>query len=356
VVFFSKIGEEPKAREFLIEDICPKGYAMVIFGAGGVAKSIAAAQAGIAIAGGLKEWLGLKVLEHGPVLYLDFELDVDEQYRRVRDLATGLGVDIPKHLAYLSGTGMDAEEVFRRARLFCKNHEAKAIIIDSMGLAMGGDMERSTDVLAFHKAYIDPLRLLGVTPIIVDHQGKLQAGEKYQGKGIFGSAFKQWVVRSVLQFEVEERNREEGTLEVRVRHTKTNFGPALEPFGVKFTFGRNKVESKVTELSGAELSDEDTAPARERTKGLLEAVGPLTVAEIAQRLGLAPGTVNDKLSELTQADEVEIVGQQGRAKVYGLTSSLHSPYKGTGDDEAKRPEKNQPALREEGATRWGGVL
>jgi hypothetical protein len=107
-----------------------------------VAKSIAAAQAGMAIAGDLDEWFGLKVLQHGPVLYLDFELDVDEQYRRVRDLATGLGVDIPKYLAYLSSTGMDTEEVFRRARLFCKNHGAKAVIIDSMGLAMGGDMER----------------------------------------------------------------------------------------------------------------------------------------------------------------------------------------------------------------------
>ena len=53
--------------------------------------------AGIAIAGGSEEWLGLKVLDHGYVLYLDFELDAEEQHRRVRDLCAGLGVRSPRN-------------------------------------------------------------------------------------------------------------------------------------------------------------------------------------------------------------------------------------------------------------------
>jgi hypothetical protein len=100
IVWFAELGE-PKEREYLIEKIGVKGYPIVAFGAGGVAKSFAMLSAGIAIASasGVEEWLGLRVLEHGLVLFLDFELDVEEQHRRVRDLCAGMGIPIPKKLA-----------------------------------------------------------------------------------------------------------------------------------------------------------------------------------------------------------------------------------------------------------------
>ena len=169
-----------------------KGYPIVAFGAGGVAKSFAMLSAGIAIAGNGDQWLGLEVLEHGYVLYLDFELDVDEQHRRVRDLCAGLGVPVPERLAYLSGVGVSPEKAFSTAQKFVEKYGTKAVIIDSMGLAMQGDMERGKDVLAFHGRYINPLRRAGVTPFIVDHEGKLQTGEKHKDKSPFGSAYKAW--------------------------------------------------------------------------------------------------------------------------------------------------------------------
>jgi hypothetical protein len=191
---------EPKEREYLIEKIGVKGYPIVAFGAGGVAKSFAMLSAGIAVASGVEEWLGLRVLEHGYVLYLDFELDVEEQHRRVRDLCAGMGIMIPKKLAYLSGVGISPDKAFEKALQFVKDYEAKAVIIDSMGLAMQGDMEKGKEVLAFHGRYVNPLRRAGATPFIVDHEGKLQAGEKHKDKTPFGSAYKAWASRSVLQF------------------------------------------------------------------------------------------------------------------------------------------------------------
>src|SRR5215207_9573491 len=151
IVWFAELGE-PKEREYLIEKIGVKGYPIVAFGAGGVAKSFAMLSAGIAVASasGVEEWLGLRVLKHGYVLYLDFELDVEEQHRRVRDLCAGLGIPIPKKLAYLSGVGISPETAFEKALRFVKDYEAKAVIIDSMGLAMQGDMEKGKEVLAFH--------------------------------------------------------------------------------------------------------------------------------------------------------------------------------------------------------------
>jgi hypothetical protein len=238
IVWFAELGE-PKEREYLIEKIGVKGYPIVAFGAGGVAKSFAMLSAGIAVASasGVEEWLGLRVLKHGYVLYLDFELDVEEQHRRVRDLCAGLGIPIPKKLAYLSGVGISPETAFEKALRFVKDYEAKAVIIDSMGLAMQGDMEKGKEVLAFHGRYINPLRRAGA---------KLQAGEKHKDKTPFGSAYKAWASRSVLQFVFEEYREETSELDIRVRQTKTNFGPKIDPIGVRFTFEEKKVSMGAT--------------------------------------------------------------------------------------------------------------
>jgi hypothetical protein len=181
IVWFSELGE-PKEREYLIEAVGVKPYPIIVFGAGGVAKSFGVLSAGVAIASasGVEDWLGLRVLEHGHVLYLDFELDTSEQHRRVRDVCAGLGVPIPKRPAYLSGLGVPTPKAFKKAQDFVGHYSAKAIIIDSLGLALEGDMERGRDVLAFYRTYIDPLRRAGTVPFIVDHEGKLQAGEKHK--------------------------------------------------------------------------------------------------------------------------------------------------------------------------------
>jgi len=114
-------------------------------------------------------------------------LSSDERWRHV-------------HARYFSALGTSTEKAFAKAKAFVKKYEAKAIIIDSMGLAMAGDMDRAKDVIAFHRQFTDPLRALGTTPFVVDHEGKLQAGENRKEKGPTGSAFNSWTTRTVLQF------------------------------------------------------------------------------------------------------------------------------------------------------------
>jgi len=310
-----------------------KGYPIVAFGAGGVAKSFGMLAAGIAIAGTREDWLGLRVLEHGYVLYLDFELDIDEQHRRVRDLCAGLGVLVPRKLAYLSAVGITADAAFEAAMDFVKEYEAKAVIIDSMGLAMEGDMERGKDVLAFHSRYVNPLRRAGATPFIVDHEGKRQAGEKHKDKSPFGSAYKAWAARSVLQFELEEYDKENSALDVRVRQTKTNFTP-IEPFGVRFTFEEKKVSIEPFELEDADLVEEESVPVRDRILGALR-VEPATNAELQKLTGASVGTIRNNLSQLMQIGEVEEDGYKGRSKVYRLLSSSPDIYIEGDDDDTK---------------------
>ena len=344
VVWFAELGE-PKERKYLIEKIGVKGYPIVAFGAGGVAKSFAMLSAGVAIASasGVEGWLGLRVLEHGYVLYLDFELDVDEQHRRVRDLCAGLGVPIPKRLAYLSGVGIAPEKVFAEALSFVKKYEAKAVIIDSMGHAMEGDMERSKDVLAFHGRHVNPLRRAGATPFIVDHEGKRQTGEKHRDKSPFGSAFKTWAARNVLQFELEEHDKESSTSYIRVRQTKTNFAP-IDPFGVRVTFEEKKVSIETFELEDTDLVEEESVPVRERILGALR-IESATNAELQKLTGASAGTIRNNLSDLMRAGEVVEDGYKGRSKVYRLVSSSSDIYREGDDDDTSDETPGQRIVR-----------
>jgi hypothetical protein len=289
-----------------------------------VAKSFAMLACGIAIASasGAERWLGFRVIEHGHVLYLDFELDADEQHRRVRDLCAGMGIPVPKRLAYLSGVGIPPEAVFRKALAFVGEHGAKAVIIDSMGLAMQGDMEKGREVLAFHGRYVNPLRRAGATPFIVDHEGKLQAGEKHKDKTPFGSAYKAWASRSVLQFVFEEYREEASELDVRVRQTKTNFGPKIDPVGVRFTFGEKKVSMGTYDLPDEELLEEESKPVGERILAALR-IEPYSVADLERLTGAAQGTLYNNLARLMKTDppQVEEAGYKGRSKLYRLFSS-----------------------------------
>lgn len=337
VVWFSK-RDDPKPREFLVEDLIPSKYPTVLFGGGGVAKSVLAMLLGIAVAGHSDEWLGLAVKDHGTALYLDFELDADEQHRRALGLAEGMGVSLPDNLAYVSALGMRTQRAFRLAYDVCVKREVKLMILDSLGPAMMGDAEKAGDVIAFHNRYLAPFRAAGVTVVIVDHMGKVQAGESYQNKASFGSSYKEHLSRSVIQ--VEAGHRETGTLTVRLRHKKTNFGTRRDPFDVRLTFDKDSIAAEPVELDSVALAGESTLNAVDRVKAALED-GPAYPDELAESTGLAFGTVKNCLTQLRKAGIVEETGEtsRGQGKRVKLSSSLSLPYRDNYSDDSFPADK-----------------
>jgi hypothetical protein len=86
-------------------------------------------------------------------------------------------------------------------------------------LALEGNAEDARDIIRFHHR---------VAVLIIDHQSKPQAGQRYQDKRPFGSTYKGLLARSVVQ--VKDAERGDNLLKVRLRQTKHNFGPLAEPF------------------------------------------------------------------------------------------------------------------------------
>jgi len=320
----------PEPRRYLVDGLVPEAYPTMIYGDGGVAKSMLALSLGLGVASNAGTWLGRRI-ESGGVLYLDFELDDAEQNRRVSRLARAEGLEgPPRMLRYMSAVGVRARDAFEDALVECREHDVGLLIIDSLGPALEGDAEASRDVISFYNEVVGPFRLAGVAPLVIDHQSKMQAGDRYQNKRAFGSVFKSNLARSVLQ--VEATDRSDGELTVRIRQNKHNFGPLLKPFGAHLAFSEEEVLIEAVDLDEADLAEEGTLNARERVRLALQGFGEATRAEIHEQVtDLSPGTVKKELIKLCGSGVAEWTGEvRERQQVARLTGTGTGTYKGTG--------------------------
>jgi DNA-binding transcriptional ArsR family regulator len=242
-------------------------------------------------------------------------------------LATGMKMKIPEDLLYVSTLGVRTHEAVEFALSVCEEHKVVMVVLDSLGPAMVGDMAAAKDVIEFHNCYIAPFKAVGATPLLVDHQARQQAGEGYQSKGAFGSAYKEHLSRSLIQVEAGDRSAELGTLNVRLRHKKTNFGTLADPFDVSLSFSDEMIVASTRDLTPADRAQETTLNAEDRVVAALED-GPAYPDEITETTGLARSTVKNKINALKKAGRVETTGEiRGQMEQVQLVDSRTRPIK-----------------------------
>jgi len=324
-------------QPFLIESAVPENFPTVFYGDGGTMKTMLGEHLLLSVASGATDWLGHTINKRTDALIIDFELDEDTQLRRLYDLAAGMGMkELPDGLEYLEAAGLRTADVFAAALEHCQSNRVGLVLIDSLGVAMGGDMEGAKDVISFTRETIDQFRAVGTTAIIIDHQGKLQMGENYQSKTQYGSAYKKHLSRSV--FQVEARESEPDERRITIRHKKTNFGPLMDPFGANITFEHQRITVEADELTQADLAEENTVNVSKRILLALED-GPAFPKELAEVLGSTPKTIKNRLSELRVRGKVEDTGatsgqsQQVRLSVPGVPDPIRD---GDGDTRETR--------------------
>lgn len=294
--------EKPGPREWLVEGLFPMKYPTTVYGSGGVSKSFLMLSLAMAIAGDEKQWMGFPIT-NGPVYYLDFELEVEEQARRAYEVAVGMGFDKPpEDLLYQSAAGMKMVEAFRTALHWCQKYAVKLLVVDSTGLALDGDAESSRDVIAFFREVVGSFVQIGTCVGLIDHQAKMQSGEKYQGKSAFGSGYKEYLSRSAIQVELMSRN--DGEINVRFRQKKTNFGKLVDPFEACVTFGNQEVKVERVHLDDGELASEESLGAEERILRAVRHLESATPAEVAELTGLALGTARKYFSLLKKRESL----------------------------------------------------
>jgi hypothetical protein len=305
-------------QAYLVEGLLPVGHPSMVYGDGGVGKSVLCLSMACALAAGLPDWLGF-ALRQTSVVYLDYEMPFEEQVRRARKIARGLGLEKPPdNLYYLMGT---PEHSWQDIKDACLGADVGLLIVDSFGPALAGDMEASNDIIAYIRDFVRPLLGHDITVLFIDHQPKAQ-GASYQDQTAFGSVYKRNLVRSQLQVEGRQDEDEAGKYQVIFRHKKHNFGPKLPPFAAELVFGEDDIKLRSVIIDPETLMKEKDIKVDDRV--LLALYGEddgLTRQDIADRIASSPGTVANALTGLRKRDLVsETDLRQGRQSTYVLMS------------------------------------
>ena len=127
------------------------------------------------------------------------------------------------------------------------------VVIDSVGMALGGDANDAETVLAFFRA----LRQLQTTTLLIDHMTK---GPDSQDRGAFGSVYKRNSARSLW----EMRQAADGELTMGLYHRKANKSRLLDTLGLSLEI----VEDDDHTVQTASFSRCDVSDDPELAKGV----------------------------------------------------------------------------------------
>jgi hypothetical protein len=209
--------EKPPPREWTIPDLVPQDFITLLIADGGTGKSFLALYMALCIAVGAP-FLKLPV-KRGRVLYIDYELDLEEQRRRLWRIAGGeelsvQGRRLQDQLYYLSpaepvGTDQFHDEVQEAI----VDHDIDVIILDSLTIGTIGDATSQKDIVPILR------RLQGFPTLVgIDHVSHSTAKGSAASARAFGSVFKRNIARSSLTLAQAEGG---GFL---LQQEKSNFG------------------------------------------------------------------------------------------------------------------------------------
>ena len=185
------------------------------------------------------------------------------------------------------------------------------VVIDSVGLALGGDANDAETVLAFFRA----LHQLETTTLLIDHMTK---GPDSQERGAFGSIYKRNSARSYW----EMRQAADGEMTMGLYHRKTNLGRLSSPVGLNLEI----VEDDDYTIQSASFSRCDVTDDPELAKGIstplriLSALrhGAMSLENIYEALDDIPRTtVQPTLTRMVKRGQ--LVRPQG--STYGLAAN-----------------------------------
>jgi RecA-family ATPase len=159
--------------DWLVEDFLVRSEAAALVGDGGVGKSFITMALALAVAGGDKEFLGMPLKAHGPVLYVDEENSMGLVLQRLH----ALGFEPDKHLPnleYLWYAGVDLLNEPEKLLEEALDLEPVLVIADSLSrVAIGADENSNTDMTRLMRQGVIPIaRETGAAVVLVHHTAR----------------------------------------------------------------------------------------------------------------------------------------------------------------------------------------
>jgi len=281
--------------EFLLEPFLIRDYPTVIFGDPSAFKSSLSLFFYAVL---LLPWHDnpLSLIPKGKptkVLYLDWETEPETIRWQLTRLERGMTLqNIPLSYRRCSLPLAQDIEAVRRA---ITDSGAEAIVVDSLGLACGGELKESPPSLAFFTA----LRQLKVTTLILAHTAKNPETKK---RSIYGSVFFEVHARSIWEIKkVQEIGEDE--IDVALFHRKPPPFQKLYPaigLNIKFTTDTIVVNQQDVRSVREFVSAMGT---QSQIQSLL-ANGPMNTKEIIEALDASKGSIDMAIKRLKDKNKI----------------------------------------------------
>lgn len=281
-----------------------EGERQIFYGYGGQGKSKMSQIMATVVQTG-ESVLNLKP-EKGNVLILDWESSASSVDEFIKAFKSGMELESEELPYYRFCTRSLIDDIDIIQKLILDNG-IELLLVDSFGIASGGDSESQEVATAFFRA----LRSLKISTVIIDHKAK-------KGKGIYGSIYKENLARSTFEFRGAQ-SPGSSILNIGLYHRKANDIPKVLPRGYKLDFIGDEDfinELIVAQQDVADIPEIDSGASQRKQVIDLLGDGAKDVKEISEAIDLPDNQIRSILSR----------GKKTFVKTEGLKWGLLSDY------------------------------
>lgn len=295
-------SESDTPSTFILNPLIYHRHPTLLYGPGESGKSFFALYlACLLSSGGTSTNLAVNPAGHN-VLYLDWELRSQEGRSRVKQLRAGHPElnRAPLHLAMHRPLVQVAPELRRTIN----DNGIDVVVVDSLGPATGGEIERSSDPVAFFNA----LASLNVTSLLISHVAK--PGEEGKSRSPYGSVYYYNLSRSIWEVRLaSEPDSDQRT--IALYHRKNNLGRRLAPMGYTLHINDHAALFEPCDPN-QEPELAQGIPVRERIKKILSDHKARTASGIAEELEIDPQVIKTILNRHKGREWMCLSGGGGR--------------------------------------------
>jgi len=274
--------EKPDPMEWTIEGLVPEGHLSMLVGDGGMGKSFLALYAALCVAAG-RPFLKRGV-KRGRVLYVDQELDEDEQKRRTCRVAEGMGMSVSSDALrgqiyyHQPDHGLGTDDHQQKMLNIDRYLDIDLVLYDSFTMGAAVDVKDESDVVPITQQ----IRKWPTT-LAIDHVSHSTAkNQRAASARAFGSVMKRNAARSSLTL----ANADTGGYAIQQEKSNFDAGDARLCYATEFTdeavtFERiDEADERAAGLVGDMSSKDVTLTAvKDQYEALSDAVLPENVRE-----------------------------------------------------------------------------
>lgn len=282
--------------EYLLEPLFIKNSPNIIYADQSSAKSLFMTLINIVLTLGgdsFYETLNLQVNSRHKVLFLDWENDANITGWTKQCLLRGLGLKLDVPIAYLH-CGLPLHKMANHIRDKIDEVKADVVIIDSLGMAVGADLNATEPAFSFFTA----LRQLPVTPLIIAHTAKDLTNKR---KTVYGNAYYSNESRSIWEINKDQLPTDNFLTITLFNRKPSPFTKLHNPMAYKFTFDEDvtKVE-RAEPIQDKRMVDDNTiVEPTDVIAEILETSGKhYTPIQMAKKTNFKENTVRSCLKRL----------------------------------------------------------